>query len=80
MDRLKDYLHRRGDSDNMPDISRLGIHSGEIGPICDFCGVRLTFGQSIPVDEKYACHNCYTTETGVESSTDGKQVSGLTME
>lgn len=64
----------------MPDISRLGIHQGEIGPVCDYCGARLTFGQAIPIDKKYSCHSCYVQETGAMSSTDGKEVSGLTMD
>ncbi len=64
----------------MPDVSRLGIHQGEIGPICDYCGARLTFGQSIPIDAKYACHDCYQNVSGATPSTDGKTVSGLTMD
>jgi hypothetical protein len=64
----------------MPDVSRLGIHQGEIGPICDFCGARLTFGQSIPIDDKFACFDCYQSETGTTPSSDGQSVSGLPIE
>jgi len=77
---LKDYFPSARRSGNMPDVSRLGIHQGEIGPICDYCGERLTFGQSIPIDSKYACYDCYQKVTGVESSTDGKSVTGLSMD
>lgn len=63
----------------MTDKSRLGIHDGQIGPICDFCGSRLTFGQSIPIDSDFACFDCYQEVTSASSSTEGKVVTGLPM-
>ena len=47
--------------------------NGELGPICHGCGKRLTFGQSIPIDQHYACWDCYQEITGVTSSTAGKE-------
>jgi hypothetical protein len=65
---------------NMVDASRLGTHQGELGPICDFCGARLTFGQSIPIDSKYACFECYQKETGATPSSEPKSVDGLPID
>lgn len=76
----KTTYSRRRLGETVPDTTRLGIHDGEIGPVCDFCGARVTFGQSMPIDKKYACYPCYQAETGVESSTDGKPVPGLQMD
>lgn len=65
---------------HMVDESRLGTHQGELGPICDFCGARLTFGQSIPIDSKYACFECYQNETGATPSSEPKAVEGLPID
>ena len=65
---------------NMVDASRLGLHQGQLGPICDFCGARLTFGQALPIDEKWACNECYREVTDAESSVDGKHVDGLPID
>ena len=64
----------------MVDATRLCIHDGELGPVCDFCGERMTFGQSMTVDENYACPSCYEKQTEVTSATEGKEVTGLSMD
>jgi hypothetical protein len=46
--------------------------NGELGPLCHGCGIRLTFGQSIPIDEHYACWDCYQKITGRGAATAGK--------
>ena len=64
----------------MPDAKRLCLHEGELGPICDFCEVALTFGKSMIVDQKYACWDCYLKETEATPSTEGKKVDGLVLD
>ena len=76
----KTSTDRENPARNMVDASRLGVHQGQLGPICDFCGARLTFGQALPIDEKWACNDCYREVTGAESSVDGKQVEGLPID
>ena len=59
--------------------SRLAVTKGERGPICDFCGALMTFGESMVIDARYACAACYAQETGCESSTDSRENPGLEM-
>lgn len=47
--------------------------NGEIGPLCHGCGIRLTFGQSMIIDEHYFCWQCYQQNTGAGPSTSGKK-------
>ena len=80
MDILKDQSPRPETGTHMVDASRLGLHQGQLGPICDFCSARLTFGQALVIDDKWACDECYRAVTGAESSVDGKHVEGLPID
>ena len=43
--------------------------NGELGPRCKECGLRLTFGSAMVIDNNYFCWDCYVKITGAESST-----------
>ncbi|DAC51752.1 MAG: hypothetical protein VYA95_04870 [Candidatus Thermoplasmatota archaeon] len=43
--------------------------NGEIGPRCKKCGIRMTFGAAMVIDNNYYCWKCYVEETGAESAT-----------
>ena len=64
----------------MVDKSRLAISKGQLGPVCDVCGVLMTFGESLTIDDQYVCLSCYESKTGIESSTDSNSNPGLRMQ
>jgi hypothetical protein len=43
--------------------------NGEIGPRCDSCGVRMTFGNAMVFENIYLCWEHYVERTGADSST-----------
>lgn len=43
--------------------------NGEIGPRCKACGIRMTFGAAMVIDNNYYCWECYVEATGAESAT-----------
>ena len=43
--------------------------NGEIGPRSKKCGIRMTFGAAMVIDNNYYCWKCYVEETGAESAT-----------
>ena len=43
--------------------------NGEIGPRCNSCGTRLTFGEAMVVDKHYYCWNHYVEITGADTAT-----------
>ena len=43
--------------------------NGEIGPKCNKCGIRLTFGNSMVNDQVYLCWEHYVEATGADSAT-----------
>jgi hypothetical protein len=43
--------------------------NGEIGPRCDICGVRLTFGNAMVVGKFYMCWEHYVESTGADTAT-----------
>jgi hypothetical protein len=57
--------------DSMPHdhITLAQAPNGEIGPRCDSCGVRLTFGNAMVVDKYYLCWDHYVEATGADTST-----------
>ena len=65
---------------DMVDKSRLAISKGQLGPVCDMCGVLMTFGESLTIDDQYVCLSCYESMTGITSSTDSNSNPGLRMQ
>ena len=61
----------------MVDKSRLAVSKGQLGPICDSCGVLMTFGESCTIDGEYVCWDCYVKLTGADTSTDSNPNPGL---
>jgi hypothetical protein len=57
--------------DSMPHdhITLAQAPNGEIGPRCDSCGIRLTFGNAMVVDKYYLCWDHYVEATGADTST-----------
>lgn len=43
--------------------------NGEIGPRCETCGVRLTFGNAMVVGKFYMCWEHYVESTGADTAT-----------
>ena len=43
--------------------------NGEIGPRCNDCGTRLTFGAAMVIDKNYFCWDCYVNKTGADTAT-----------
>lgn len=43
--------------------------SGEIGPRCHNCGIRLTFGNAMVLDKYYYCWEHYVEKTGADTAT-----------
>lgn len=43
--------------------------NGEIGPRCNSCGNRLTFGEAMVVDKHYFCWAHYVEITGADTAT-----------
>lgn len=48
--------------------------SGEVGPLCNICKKRLTFGESMVHNEHYLCWEHYQEATGASSITDEKDM------
>ena len=42
--------------------------SGEIGPRCHKCGIRLTFGNAMVLDKHYYCWEHYVEKTGADTA------------
>ena len=61
----------------MVDKSRLAVSKGQLGPICDSCGILMTFGESCTIDGEYVCWDCYVKLTGADTSTDSNPNPGL---
>ena len=59
---------------------QLSVARGELGPKCGGCDTPLTFAESLVIDDRYFCLECYEKITGVTSSTDPKEVEGLRMD
>jgi len=59
---------------------QLSVARGELGPKCGGCDAPLTFAESLVIDDRYYCLECYEKITGVTSSTDPKEVEGLRMD
>ena len=43
--------------------------NGEIGPRCNVCGIRLTFGEAMVFGKHYLCWEHYVEETGADTAT-----------
>ena len=43
--------------------------NGEIGPRCENCGIRLTFGNAMVVGKYYMCWEHYVEATGADTAT-----------
>jgi len=56
---------------NMPheNIQLAQAPNGEIGPRCKKCGLRLTFGAAMVIDQNYYCWECYVEITSSDSAT-----------
>jgi len=48
--------------------------SGEIGPLCNVCNKRMTFGESMVHNEYYLCWEHYQDATGASSITDDEEL------
>ena len=57
--------------DSMPHdhITLAQAPNGEIGPRCESCGIRLTFGNAMAVGKYYMCWEHYVKATGADTST-----------
>ncbi|MAV60036.1 MAG: hypothetical protein CND89_02685 [Marine Group II euryarchaeote MED-G38] len=64
----------------MPDAKRLSTATGQLGPICSITGKPLTFAEAIVMDDKFVSYDAYVEITGAESSTEGKDITGLTLD
>jgi hypothetical protein len=63
----------------MPDVNKLSTATGQLGPICAITGKPLTFAEAIVLDGNFVSYEAYIEFTGAESSTDGKDISGLML-
>ena len=70
-------LHLVDNVKKMVDKSRLAVSKGQLGPICDSCGILMTFGESCTIDGEYVCWDCYVKLTGADTSTDSNPNPGL---
>ena len=43
--------------------------NGELGPRCNACGTRLTFGEAMVHDKHYFCWEHYVEATGADTAT-----------
>ena len=59
---------------------QLSVARGQLGPKCAGCDEPLIFGESLVIDERYYCLDCYERISGVSSSSDPKEVDGLRMD
>ena len=64
----------------MPDPSKLSTATGQLGPICAITGKPLTFSEAIVLDNKFVSWEAYLEITGVEPTTEGKDIPGLSLE
>ena len=59
---------------------QLSVARGHLGPKCAGCDEPLIFGESLVIDDRYYCLDCYERISGVSSSSDPKEVDGLRMD
>ncbi len=59
---------------------QLSVARGQLGPKCAGCDEPLIFGESLVIDDRYYCLDCYERISGVSSSSDPKEVDGLRMD
>ena len=59
---------------------QLSVARGQLGPKCAGCDEPLIFGESLVIDDRYYCLDCYEQISGVSSSSDPKEVDGLRMD
>ena len=59
---------------------QLSVARGQLGPKCAGCDEPLIFGESLVIDDRYYCLECYERITGVSSSSEPKEVDGLRMD
>jgi hypothetical protein len=64
----------------MVNPEQLSVARGQLGPICAGCDLPLTFAESLVIDDRYYCLECYEKITGISSSTEPKEVDGLRMD
>ena len=64
----------------MPDAKKLSTATGQLGPVCHITGKPLTFAEAIVMDDKFVSYEAYVEITGAESSTEGKEITGLTLD
>lgn len=48
--------------------------SGEVGPLCNSCKKRMTFGESMVHNEHFLCWEHYQEATGATSATDENEL------
>ena len=65
---------------NMVKPEQLSVARGQLGPKCAGCDEPLIFGESLVIDDRYYCLDCYERISGVSSSSDPKEVDGLRMD
>ena len=66
--------------EGMVKPDQLSVARGQLGPICAGCDLPLTFAESLVIDDRSYCLECYEKITGVTSSTEPKEVDGLRMD
>ncbi len=59
---------------------QLSVARGQLGPKCGGCDTALIFAESLVIDDRYYCKECYGKITGVSGSTEPKEVEGLRMD
>ncbi len=59
---------------------QMSVARGQLGPKCGGCDAALIFGESLVIDDRFYCQDCYERISGVSSSSDPKEVDGLRMD
>ena len=63
------YTPTRGRTMPHEHIELAQTPNGEIGPRCNSCGTRLTFGEAMVFGKHYLCWEHYVEATGADTAT-----------
>ena len=59
---------------------QMSVARGQLGPKCGGCDSPLIFGESLVIDDRFYCQDCYERISGASSSTEPIEVDGLRMD
>jgi len=65
---------------HMVKPEQLSVARGQLGPKCGGCDSPLIFGESLVIDDRFYCRDCYERISGATSSTEPVEVDGLRMD